>query len=339
MLNLFKDGKKMKKTRFVALLLVIVLAISMLSLADMKTVTLHRGYAAGAGERSFVRALVLTSEDKVLAAHIEEFTYTKSGEKVVPVPNFDVEKGMKAGSKEDMTLISKRSDLSYSEMMKEYAKATLTVGENLDIIQNFVAGKTIAELEEILAKAEPNKAIDAITGATATSAPEYIRAIVETAKSDKFASSAELESVEGLSIKAQLGAAHGTKSFADIGVVLSEGKVVLASIDEFQFMAGEGVPASAGKFGEGYADNASPLASKLVNAEQYSKKMSEKAKSTVSLGDNYKAIESFAIGKTGAEILDFAGKQEKGKAVDAVTGATLVDTVGYLTVLGQAASN
>lgn len=58
--------------------------------------------------------------------------------------------------------------------------------------------------------------------------------------------------------------------------------------------------------------------------------MTEKAKSTVSIADNYKAIQDFAKGKTIDELKEVVDGAEDGKAIDAVTGATLVDTKGYL---------
>jgi hypothetical protein len=64
-----------------------------------------------------------------------------------------------------------------------------------------------------------------------------------------------------------------------------------------------------------------------------------KAGSTVALDVNYDLIQDFCVGKTVAEleavIAGFNG--DATAAVDAVTGATLVDTLGYLTGLLEAA--
>ena len=132
-------------------------------------------------------------------------------------------------------------------------------------------------------------------------------------------------------------AAHGTKCFAVITVVLQGDVIVAAHIDEYQVGAGMvGVPNSENGFG-GFTDG-KVLYSKRVNAAAYSANMT-KAGSTVALDVNYDLIQDFCVGKTVAEleavIAGFNG--DATAAVDAVTGATLVDTLGYLTGLLEAA--
>ncbi len=124
-------------------------------------------------------------------------------------------------------------------------------------------------------------------------------------------------------------AAHGTKCFAVITVALLDDVIVAAHIDEYQVGAGMvGVPNSENGFG-GFTDG-KVLYSKRVNAEAYSANMAN-AGSTVALDVNYDLIQNFCVGKTVAEleavINGFADAQA---AVDAVSGATLVDTLGYL---------
>ena len=133
-------------------------------------------------------------------------------------------------------------------------------------------------------------------------------------------------------------AAHGTKCFAVMTVVLQGDVIVAAHIDEYQVGAGMiGVPNSENGFG-GFADG-KVLYSKRVNAEAYSTNMATKAGSTVALDVNYDLIQDFCVGKTVAEleaaIAGFNG--DAAAAVDAVSGATLVDTLGYLTGLLEAA--
>ena len=132
-------------------------------------------------------------------------------------------------------------------------------------------------------------------------------------------------------------AAHGTKCFAVMTVVLQGDVIVAAHIDEYQVGAGMvGVPNSENGFG-GFTDG-KVLYSKRVNAAAYSANMT-KAGSTVALDVNYDLIQNFCVGKTVAEleavIAGFNG--DKTAAVDAVTGATLVDTLGYLQGLLAAA--
>ena len=132
-------------------------------------------------------------------------------------------------------------------------------------------------------------------------------------------------------------AAHGTKCFAVMTVVLQGDVIVAAHIDEYQVGAGMvGVPNSENGFG-GFTDG-KVLYSKRVNAAAYSANMT-KAGSTVALDVNYDLIQNCCVGKTVAEleavIAGFNG--DATAAVDAVTGATLVDTLGYLTGLLEAA--
>ena len=132
-------------------------------------------------------------------------------------------------------------------------------------------------------------------------------------------------------------AAHGTKCFAVLTVVLQGDVIVAAHIDEYQVGADMvGVPNSENGFG-GFTDG-KVLYSKRVNAEAYSTNM-QKAGSTVALDVNYDLIQDFCVGKTVAEleaaIAGFGG--DKTVAVDAVSGATLVDTLGYLQGLLAAA--
>lgn len=132
-------------------------------------------------------------------------------------------------------------------------------------------------------------------------------------------------------------AAHSTKCFAVLTVVLQGDVIVAAHIDEYQVGAGMvGVPNSENGFG-GFTDG-KVLYSKRVNAAAYSANMT-KAGSTVALDVNYDLIQDFCVGKTVAEleavIAGFNG--DATAAVDAVTGATLVDTLGYLTGLLEAA--
>ncbi|QEJ95310.1 hypothetical protein FUT79_08920 [Treponema phagedenis] len=117
-------------------------------------------------------------------------------------------------------------------------------------------------------------------------------------------------------------------------------------MDEYQFMNKNnitaGVPNSEHK-GEktmslNFKDENVVPASKRVNSEFYSKLMAEHGKSTKPIAANFDAIEAFCIGKTIAEVEDVANKSNI-KAMDAVSGATLVDTKGYLSAVVAAAKN
>ena len=132
-------------------------------------------------------------------------------------------------------------------------------------------------------------------------------------------------------------AAHGTKCFAVMTVAMEGDKIAAAYIDEYQFM-GEGsigVPNSESDFGTAYPEG-KVLVSKRVNNEAYSANMA-KAGSTVMLADNYAAIEAFVTGKTIAELEAAVAGKDAAAMVDAVSGCTLVDTLGYVNGLIEAA--
>lgn len=139
-------------------------------------------------------------------------------------------------------------------------------------------------------------------------------------------------------------AAHGTKSFAVVVVAMAGDKIAGASIDEFQFMSTDvatGVPNSdavaEGDFGSNYKDPSMVLASKADNSDYYSEHMKEEAGSTVALKENYVAIEAYVTGKTVEELEETLSKNDAAGMVDAVSGATLQDTKGYVSAIVEAA--
>lgn len=150
------------------------------------------------------------------------------------------------------------------------------------------------------------------------------------------ASSAATEA--SLQIGQTYAAAHGTDCFAEAVAVVQGNVIVAAYVDEFQFTAkGDdvvGVPNSDADFAAGYADG-QVLISKRENTDYYSKLMKDYASATETIDGNFDAIQSYAVGKTIDELEQTAAQGEK--AVDAVSGATLVDTAGYLSAIAQAA--
>lgn len=131
-------------------------------------------------------------------------------------------------------------------------------------------------------------------------------------------------------------AAHGTGCFAVITVALQDDVIVAAKIDEFQFIADRedlaaiGVPNSDASFGESYPEG-KVLGSKRVNNDLYSLNMT-RAGSTVQIAANYDAIEAFVKGKTVAELEEIVNgytAETKADFIDAVSGATTVDTWTY----------
>ena len=140
-------------------------------------------------------------------------------------------------------------------------------------------------------------------------------------------------------------AAHGAQCFAVITVAVQNDTILAAYIDEFQVMdsnAGAvGVPNSNAAFGANIvnSENGKVLGSKRVNSNFYSANMADHGGSTTPLLYNYEAIEAYAVGKTIAELEAAVEGQEAAAFVDAVSGATLVDTLGYVKGIIAAAYN
>lgn len=137
-------------------------------------------------------------------------------------------------------------------------------------------------------------------------------------------------------------AAHGTKSFTDVVVAMQGDKIAGVSLDEYQFIdknSVTGVPNSDNveDFAASFKDPNVVLASKLENAEYYSKLMTEKAESTTPWDKSIEAIQNFAVGKTVAELETVLSENEAEKMVDVISGATLEDTKGYLAAIVEAA--
>ena len=159
--------------------------------------------------------------------------------------------------------------------------------------------------------------------------------VVLAAGTGKFAKKPR---IQGVQIGQAYAAVNGTRSFTEAVAVVQNDVLVGAYLDDFQFNDAKpevvGVPNSDAAFGADYAEG-QVLMSKRENTGFYSQLMTDYAGSTVSIDANFDAIQEFAVGKTIAELKAVAAKGAE--AVDAVSGATLADTAGYLSALVQAA--
>ncbi len=154
-----------------------------------------------------------------------------------------------------------------------------------------------------------------------------------------FAACAFAEEAPAIRIGQVEYAAHGAGCFAVVSVVLQGDVIAAAKIDEFQFIGSNdyaeavGVPNSDASFGENYPEG-KVLGSKRVNNELYSINMT-RAGSTVQIAASYDAIEAYVTGKTVAELE--AAVAGSDSLTDAVSGATLADTKGYVCAVIAAA--
>lgn len=296
------------------------------STQGQQNITLHRGYAAAHGDKCFTEVVVATAEDgTILSAYLNDYQFTAPSADYTPVPNSD--KGFAEGMVSGQELVDKAGNSkAYSAHMAEKGGSTQEWAVSIKAIEDFAKGKKPTDLTSV-------SGVDAVSGATLVDTPGYLKAIADTATSDAIVTKAAFDGdTSKLELKHALAAAHGEKAFASAVVLTDGSKVVAASIDEFQFSAKdggyEGVPNSDKAFGENYADG-KVLISKSVNSETYSKGMAEKGGSTQPWIKSIDAIETFVQGKTASDLGSVSG-------ADAVSGATLVDTAGYVKAVADA---
>ncbi len=140
-------------------------------------------------------------------------------------------------------------------------------------------------------------------------------------------------------------AVHGEKCFTQVVVAVSDGTIIGASVDDYQFMDNSAgtilaVPNSDSGFGENFADATTQLASKTDNHEAYSAHMAEAAGATLDWLASMEAIEAFAAGQTPDELLAVAEQGINGEiGIDTVSGCTLEDTFGYLNAIATVAAD
>lgn len=302
-------------------------------------------YTAPHGDRSFASVTVVMQGDVVVDAQIDEFQFVE-GDDWTGVPNSDATFG--EGSAEGFKLISKRADSEgYSAMMAENAGSTVTIADNYDAIEEFAKGKTVAEIEEGITSlndlGEEGDVSEVVSGATLADSAGYLQAIVDAANNGTEFAGVDADAAN-LVLKQAVAAPHGDQSFAIITAVVDGDTVVASTLDEFQFVEGDGwtgVPNSDAAFGESYAEGVT-LVSKLQNSEQYSQLMADHAGATTPYADSIKAITDFTAGKTVAEleetIAELQGLGEDGNVADVVSGSTLADTSGYLQAIVDVAN-
>ncbi len=143
---------------------------------------------------------------------------------------------------------------------------------------------------------------------------------------------------ETVTLKQVFCAPNGSGSVGIVTVALQGDVIVAVHIDELQWMDAGSVSVldAEGDLTKGFPEG-KVLASKLANDESYSGMMAAYAGSTVTIANNYAAIEAFCVGKTVAELETAIAGLDNTTAVDAVSGATLVNTLGYLQSVLQAA--
>lgn len=293
-------------------------------------------YAAH-GDKSFAVTTVVLNGDTVAAVYIDEYQFMDANA-AIAVPNSD-QGFLEKYTDPEIVLGSKRlnSD-AYSVNMAERGGSTVPFAGNLGSIEEYVTGKTIAELEDLVYNNTAEEVVDAVSSATLVDTSGYIKSVIEAARVAAAHDGLEYSGdVDSLKFGRTELAAHGENCFLIASALVDGDTIVLSYLDDYQPMSGAfvGVPNSDGGFGKNFIAGTA-LVSKRYNTTAYSALMTEKGNSTVALNVNFDNIQNFANGKTVSEVLEVA-KGDAEAAVDAVSGATLVDTNGYLGGIAAAA--
>ena len=167
----------MKKILLVALAL-LVLTMSVAAAEDVKIGQVQ--YAAH-GTKCFTVLTVAMQGDVIADAYIDEYQFMAEGS--IGVPNSDSDFG--ASYPEGKVLASKKVNAdAYSENMKK-AGSTVAIDANYDIIEAYVVGKTVADLEAELAGKTAEEMVDAVAGCTLVDTLGYVNGILAAAKNVK----------------------------------------------------------------------------------------------------------------------------------------------------------
>lgn len=286
-------------------------------------------YAAH-GDKSFAVTTVVLDGSTIAVAYIDEYQFMDA-ETAVAVPNSDKDFGEKYADSKKVLGSKRLNNDTYSANMADHGGSTIALADNLDAIQDYVKGKTVAELENLIYNNSAEAVVDAVSSATLADTSGYIKSVIEAARvaasNDPVEFSGDVSSLKFGRIEA---AAHGTNCFLVASALVDGDTILLSYLDEYQPMTGAvvGVPNSDQEFGKNFIAGTA-LVSKRYNDAVYSANMAERGGATTALSDNYNSIQDYANGKTIAEISGIA-KGEAEAAVDAVSGATLVDTNNYL---------
>src|SRR5690554_6283957 len=152
----------MKKTLSFALVAVLVLGLFATS-AFAAELKIGKAEYAAHGTKCFTIAFVVLDGDTIVRAYIDEYQFLAKSD-AIGVPNADVEDGFAANfANPNMVLASKKvnNDLYSANMAR--AGSTVAIADNFAAIEAFAEGKTVTELENILASTSKTDLVDVVT--------------------------------------------------------------------------------------------------------------------------------------------------------------------------------
>lgn len=116
---------------------------------DLDNLLLYAKEFAAHGDKCFTLAATLSDGETIILSYIDEFQFLDGEQEGVPNSDAFTEDGSILDGK---VLASKRvNNAYYSENMKN-AGATMEIAANFDAIQDFVNGKSLVELEELVSR-------------------------------------------------------------------------------------------------------------------------------------------------------------------------------------------
>lgn len=168
----------MKKILLVALAL-LVLTVSVA--AAEGEIKIGQVQYAAHGTKCFAVLTVAMQDDMIADAYIDEYQFMAADS--IGVPNSEADFG--TAYPEGKVLASKKVNAAaYSENMKK-AGSTVDLATNYAAIEDFVTGKTVAEVEAAFAGKTAEEAVDVVSGCTLADTLGYVNGLVEAAKSVK----------------------------------------------------------------------------------------------------------------------------------------------------------
>lgn len=168
----------MKKILLVALAL-LVLTVSVA--AAEGEIKIGQVQYAAHGTKCFAVLTVAMQDDVIADAYIDEYQFMAADS--IGVPNSEADFG--TAYPEGKVLASKKVNAAaYSENMKK-AGSTVDLATNYAAIEDFVTGKTVAEVEAAFAGKTAEEAVDVVSGCTLADTLGYVNGLVEAAKSVK----------------------------------------------------------------------------------------------------------------------------------------------------------
>lgn len=156
-----------------------MLVLCMIVPAMAEGVKIGQTLYAAHGTKCFTLLTVAMEDGVIVDAMIDEFQMMDAAT-AVGVPNSDADFG--ASFPEGKVLASKRVNAEMYSANMAKAGSTVAINVNFGFIEDYVTGKTVAELEAELAGATKESMIDAVAGCTLADTHGYVSGLVAAAK-------------------------------------------------------------------------------------------------------------------------------------------------------------